>query len=385
MRAFLVHISGFVALLALVVGCEQHRSLEGAGADGWPIFRATSELSGYTRERLCDNPSLLWSYKSGARTLSSPVILGGTTYWCDTKGVIRGVDATGQEAFVFDLQTSVEATPMVSDSMLYIGCINGTMTAISLSKRDTIWNFRCEGQLSASPNKVSLDGREAIVFGSYDNYMYCVDQSNGTLINRFESGYYINGAVATKGHYAVFGGCDGWLRLIDCKQGAMCDSLQLEGYIPSSPAIDKDKVYVGNYAGCVYEVAIKDGRFANQRCVVEPTEEGSSLVAVPALGPKRLYVVNSDKYLCAINREDGAVAWRYLLKGNVGESSPVVARDKIIVCTKTGVVSILNAEDGSLEWEYDTGEQIVASPAVIRGRFYILTAKGTLFCFGEKK
>jgi outer membrane protein assembly factor BamB len=48
-------------------------------------------------------------------------------------------------------------------------------------------------------------------------------------------------------------------------------------------------------------------------------------------------------------------------------------------------VSILDVRTGTLEWEYDTGEQTVASPAVIKNRFYILTAKGTLFCFGERK
>jgi outer membrane protein assembly factor BamB len=45
---------------------------------------------------------------------------------------------------------------------------------------------------------------------------------------------------------------------------------------------------------------------------------------------------------------------------------------------------LLDVEKGTLLWEYDAGEQITACPAVIEGRFYILTAKGTLFCFGEK-
>ena len=71
-----------------------------------------------------------------------------------------------------------------------------------------------------------------------------------------------------------------------------------------------------------------------------------------------------------------------MLKGNVGESSPVVCDNKIIVCTKTGIISILNAEKGELLWEYDTGEQIVGSPAIIKDHFMILTTKGTLFCFG---
>ena len=376
----------YILLIIAFCGCAtKGNDNAAASADSWPIFRASSDLSGYTKEKICDKPTLLWSYKSDQRSVSSPVVLRGTTYWCDTKGVVRGVDAEGNEAFTYDLQRPIEATPMLHDSTLYIGCIDGSLAAISLPKRDTTWCFRCEGQVSASPNSVKIGERTAIIFGSYDNYMYCIDQEQGNLINRFESGYYINGAVAVKDNYAVFGGCDGWLRLIDCKQGVMCDSLRLEGYIPSSPAIANDKVYIGDYAGNIYEVQLSDGRFADHRTVVSASEENASLVSVPAVSPTTLYVISNDKYLSAINRKDGSTTWRYLLKGNVGESSPVICRDKIIVCTKTGIVTILNANNGELLWEYDTGEQIVSSPAVVRNRFYILTAKGTLFCFGENK
>ncbi|MDR2027536.1 MAG: PQQ-like beta-propeller repeat protein, partial [Prevotellaceae bacterium] len=65
------------------------------------------------------------------------------------------------------------------------------------------------------------------------------------------------------------------------------------------------------------------------------------------------------------------------------ESSPVVCRDRVISCSKNGIVSLLDANSGTLLHEYDTGEQIVACPAAVEGRFYVLTAKGSLFCFGE--
>ena len=267
----------YILLITALWGCATKGNDNAvASADSWPIFRASSDLSGYTKEKICDNPSLLWSYKSNQRSVSSPVVLQGTTYWCDTRGVVRSVDADGNEAFTYDLQQPVEATPLLHDSTLYIGCIDGSLAAISLSKRDTTWCFRCEGQVSASPNSVKIGERTAIIFGSYDNYMYCIDKEQGSLINRFESGYYINGAVAVNDNYAVFGGCDGWLRLIDCKQGVMCDSLQLEGYIPSSPAIANEKVYIGDYAGNIYEVQLSDGRFTDHRTVVSASEENAS-------------------------------------------------------------------------------------------------------------
>ena len=69
----------------------------------------------------------------------------------------------------------------------------------------------------------------------------------------------------------------------------------------------------------------------------------------------------------------------------MGESSPVVCDGKVLICTKTGIVSILDAATGELLWEYDTGEQIIGSPAVIKDHFLVLSSKGTLFCFGKGK
>lgn len=377
----------FIISLALALtGCDtlQHHIM-GKGAMNWPLFRGDNTLSGFTREKLPDNLKLLWSHKSGVRTVSSPVILDGTTYWCDVKGKVRGVDINGNCVFEYDMHTPVEATPMLHDSVLYIGRIDGAMAAISLSKHDTLWCYRTEGQISASPNIVDFRGEKSLVVGSYDNYMYCIDLATGALRNKFESGYYINGAVATTKSHAIFGGCDAWLRIVDCAKGEMRDSLQLDGYIPASPAIADDCVYIGDYSGNVYEIHTSKGRIYGYRTLLEAEEDSGSLVSVPALSDKMLYITSSDKYLYAIDRKTGNQAWSYLLKGNVGESSPVVADDKVVVCSKTGIVCMLDATSGELVWEYDTGEQIVASPAIVRNQLFILTSKGTLFCFGEKK
>lgn len=348
----------------------------------WPLFRGDASLSGYTKRSLPKCPALKWSHKSGVRTISSPVVRDGVAYWVDVKGVVRGVNINAEQVFEYDLQTPVEATPLICDSTLYIGTIEGRLIALSLSQRDTLWSYATEGQISASPNRVEFDGRDAILFGSYDNYLYCVDRLSGEGINRFLSGYYINGAVAVQDSYALFGGCDAWLRIIDCQQGTMTDSLQMAGYIPSSAAISDDYAYVGDYMGNIFEIRMSDGRIVDQRTLMEASD-GSEYVSVPAVSPSTIYITTSDKYLHAIDRRTGELKWKYLLKGTIGESSPVVADDAVVICTRTGVVSVLDAQSGELRWEYDAGEPIVASPAVVKNHFYILTSRGTLLCFGE--
>ena len=372
-----------ILLLLVFCGCTTNPT-DSSSAGNWQFYRGDAAMSGYTDVRLPEKPTIKWTYKSDLRTSSSPLVYHGTVFWSDKRGRIQGVDSQGNLCFTYAFETAVEATPFIEDSVLYIGRVDGYMSALSLATQDTLWNFETWGQISAAPNIVDCEGRKALVFGSYDNFLYCLDIRDGKEINRIESGYYINGAVAQWNNHVIFGGCDAWIRIVDCRNGMQTDSLETEEYIPASPAISGDNCYIADYAGNVYELYLKNGKFEQHRKIVESTSESGSFVSVPAVTDKMLFIVSSDRYMYAINRADGAVNWKYLLKGNTGESSPVICHDRIIVCTKTGIISILDAKTGSLLWEYDTGEQIKASPAIIQGHFYILTERGTLFCFGDE-
>ncbi|MCL2072664.1 MAG: PQQ-binding-like beta-propeller repeat protein [Marinilabiliaceae bacterium] len=371
-----------ILIFCFAISCEAGET-SGTSSGDWNFFRGNVALSGYSNNRLPDKPVLLWTFKSEARTSSSPIVYDGTVFWTDKRGMIRGVDNNGKLIFQYDLKTAVEATPLIYDSTLYIGRIDGFVTAISLSKRKIIWNYETYGQISATPNIADFDGKKGVVIGSYDNYLYCIDARNGNKINRFESGYYLNGAVAIQNNYALFGGCDAWLRIINCKTGIQTDSLLLDSYIPASPAIFANTCYIGDHSGNIYEIKFEKGKIVGHKKIMTANNDNSTFVSVPAVTEKNIYFILDDRNLYSVNRGDGTIKWKFLLKGNVGESSPVVCFDKIIVCTKTGIISIIDRDSGKLIWEYDTGEQIIGSPAVIKNRFFVISTKGTVFCFGK--
>ena len=362
---------------------SQTEKTENTSTD-WSIFRGNPALTAYTNVSLPDNPVLLWTFKSESNTKSSPIVYNQIAYWSNRRGRIFGVNIDGKQVFDYAMETAVDAIPMIHNSVLYIGRIDGKLYAISLEKQDTIWTFETNGQIAASPNRMSFDGKDAIIVGSYDSYLYIINSKNGKEINRFESGYYINGAVAQNNNFVVFGGCDGWIRVVDCISGIQTDSLDVEIYIPASPAISGNSCYIGDHSGNIYELKLNKGKIVSHKKIIEPKDENRTHVSVPAVSDKMIYIVSDDRHVYAINRKDSSIAWKYLLKGDTGESSPVICNDKLLVCTRTGIVSILDAKTGNLLWEYDTGEQILASPAVINGYFYVLTFRGTLFCFGHK-
>lgn len=346
----------------------------------WTIFRGSSSLNGYVDLPLPSDPSLAWTFKNDVRTVSSPIIFGGYAYTCDRKGVIRKIDENGTLVSQHDLNTPVEASFIIYDSTLYVGRIDGFISALSLRDMSTKWEYETLGQISGSPNLIRKGQDVQLLVGSYDNSMYTFDARNGQKKSQFETGYYINGAAAVWREFMVFGGCDAWLRIVNTQTGEQTDSLELNAYVPASPAIMDNKAYVADYEGNIYEVYLSEkGKFTQNRMLQKAHREGNEgSVAMPTISAESVFVLN-ERALTCIDRVSGRKLWSKMLRGDTGESSPLVCQDKVLVCTKDGYVSIFDAHSGSELWHYEVGEQIIASPAVINKGFYVLTTRGKLF------
>lgn len=375
-----------LALLTALSGCRAVADLEGPEKDGnWTMFRGNPMLNGYVDVSLPEHPALLWEYKHGVRSVASPLVQDGVAYLCDKHGVMIGIDRQGKEAYRHDWKTEVEASWVMRDTLMYVGQIDGRIRALVRTTGKEVWCYATEGQISASPNWLAQEsGRDQVMVGSYDGNLYVLDAKTGSVNGCVETGYYVNGAAALCGDYAVFGGCDAWLRVVDCGTALATDSVELNAYIPASPAVLGNDVIVADYSGSVWELRLEQGKLVSKRLLLKPDSDDGGMLSIPAVTRDAVYVLTESRYLCCVNRADGSLKWRKMLKGETGESSPLVCNNKVLACTKTGIVSIHDAATGERLWEYETGEQIISSPAVTPDGFYVLTARGTLFCFGER-
>lgn len=374
-------------LLMLFSGCGQggQKTSESVnsnmGTYEWTSFRGGTSLSGYTASPLPDNPTLLWEYRHGVRTVAAPIVSHGTVYICDKHGQLRGFSiANGTPSCSLDLGGDVEAPFVTADTLLYIGQMDGQVRALSLTDGTELWHFETEGQILGSPTFLS---RGVLVVGSYDNTMYTLDARTGDPVGRASTGYYINGAAAIwRDTYALFGGCDAWLRVSDLRTGHVTDSIRLDAYLPASPAVEGDYAYVNDYQGNLYEIRLtKDGHIGGHRVMLAAEDDEGGTTSMPTVTADAVFVLAEGRFLVCIDRADAHVRWKQMLRGDVGECSPLVCGDRVLVCTRTGIISIHDARTGRCLWTYETGEQIVASPAVAAGRLFVLTARGTLLCF----
>ncbi|MCA9243786.1 MAG: PQQ-binding-like beta-propeller repeat protein [Phycisphaerales bacterium] len=111
----------------------------------------------------------------------------------------------------------------------------------------------------------------------------------------------------------------------------------------------------------------------------------------PAFRDGRLYVVENNANLLALDAHDGSVIWEYSI-GRVGKGSPVITADGVIyVGEQTGVFQILkDAGDHcemlhSHEFRRPDGlvDEIFGSPAIADGAVIFCTRYGT-YCLADK-
>ena len=92
---------------------------------------------------------------------------------------------------------------------------------------------------------------------------------------------------------------------------------------------------------------------------------------------------SEDKFIYCFDPKDGKLKWKYRTNGRV-ISSAVITDTKVLATGMDGYIYILGLADGKKIWSFNAGTPVSSSPAVVKGRFYILTEDGRLMAFGDK-
>ncbi len=198
-----------VVALLLIIGSG---IMAQEGSDQWSMYRGKSDLSGRTDDVIPSKPSLIWSIKTNSRTVSSPVISKGISYFGNNNGTIHAIDSRGDLLWKYETETSIEASPVILDDKVIFGALDGDLRALDTKTGKLVWTYATENQIVGSVNIWQYKGKKLIVFGSYDFALHCVDPASGKREWILETDNFIHGTPAISRSGIVFGGCDGLLR-----------------------------------------------------------------------------------------------------------------------------------------------------------------------------
>jgi outer membrane protein assembly factor BamB len=198
---------------------------------------------------------------------------------------------------------------------------------------------------------------------------------------KVETENYINGTPAILNGKIVFGGCDGMIRVVDPLTGRQKDTINIGVYIASSPALNLNMAYFGDYDGTKYCVNISTKKIVWK---IQGNEDSGAILAIPAIRNNSVVIGSEDKYLYCYNSSDGKLLWKYRTNGRI-TGSAVLTSTKVLFTGMDGFIYMLGLADGKKLWSFNAGTPVGSSPAVINGKFFILTEDGRLLAFGERK
>jgi outer membrane protein assembly factor BamB len=222
-----------------------------------------------------------------------------------------------------------------------------------------------------SANVMKRPGKNPyLLFGSYDNNLYCLDAVNGEVQWKHETENFVNGTPAVYDSMAAFGGCDQYLRVLDGATGNQKMRVNAGSYIAESVAVADGEAYLGHYGGEVVCISLGRGRI---RWKYE-SEQKEPFFSSPAVTAEKVVIGCRDSNIYCIDRESGKESWIYRTRGQV-DGSPVVAGRNVLAGSGDGRLYLLSLEDGTKKAEYDTGSAVQTTPAV-QGNVAVVGTEG---------
>lgn len=355
------------------------------GKTSWTSFRHDLSQTGVATTTLPDKLEKLWEVELGEQILATAAIVGDFVYVPCLSGELVCLEkGTGKRVWAYQSVEVVptnsfapgfKSSPTVTADSIYLGDEDGVFHAIDRATGKGKWKFVSGGEIYSSA--AVTDGR--ILFGSYDNNLYCLNL-DGTEAWRFATQGYVHCAPAVAEGTTFIAGCDEHLRMIDVKTGKESGELKLESYLIASPTVINDILYVGTYRSEVVAVDWKSKK------VVWQYQGGDGEYRSSTAVTENLVVVGGrDKLVHAIDRKTGKKAWAFPTKSKV-DSSPVVVGNRVFVGSNDGNLYELNLNDGKELWKFNAGKPISASPAIGEGVLVIGSESrdGKVYCFGKK-
>jgi outer membrane protein assembly factor BamB len=361
-----------VALIGGLWGCSGiriRRPITKSPAD-WVMYGGAPERANYVLHTIHPPLKELWEYNALAGISTTPLVRDSMMLIGTLNGELQAVNlATGDRIGYVVLASAIAGTPVWDGIHVYVPSAAGKQTLVRITlengKREWVMNY---GPIESSP----LLFGELLYVTTLDGILYCINKVDGMEVWKFETREQnvrkpIRSSPASDGAVIVFGSDDGFIYAVERAGGTLRWKYETGASVFATPIIVRDKCIVGSLDGTVYAIDLHTGN------LVWKHDTGSKIYGAAAADDARVYVGSADGKLHALMIDSGAPAWTYEAQ-SVIDCAPLVAGDVLYMGSLDRTLYALRASTGEELWHFDAPGRIRVPP-VIWGTTLLLTSE----------
>ena len=273
------------------------------------------------------------------------------------------------------------SSPGLMKNIIVVGDQNGKLIALSANDGKEKWSYQTNGSIFSSPDF----SKRSIVFGSSDGNVYCLSQT-GKLIWKKQTGASVLGCPIISGDTIFIGSSDHSFYALDLINGSIYWQFNgLDGPIVSTPLLYENKIIFGAWDKNLYALDRKTGSLIWKWNNGSTVRNYSPAACIPVAHDGVVYVVAPDRYISAIDVNDGKTLWRNN-DATVRESIGISNDGKAVygkTMQDTIVAYTTSREKQFAAWKMNCGFGYEHVPSMLiekDGKVFFGTRNGVVYC-----
>jgi eukaryotic-like serine/threonine-protein kinase len=313
------------------------------------------------------NGNVKWTF-TGASIIATPIIQDSVVYVGSTDGRLYALNVgDGSQKWKSAATTNgamFTANPLIKNGVVYIGDYGGKCHAYNAADGSSKWSYDIPSPYKNINSTPILNGN-TIYFASYDGKIYALDAGTGlykwataSTGNPISSGMaLVNGVIYVGALPKVYA--------FDATTGSTKWVTPTPAFTQysSSPTVANDIVFIGGGDGIVYAFKVADGSISWSKVL-----STGSIVSSPMYKNGIIYVGGGDGKMYALQSSTGNLVWQNNDASSTKNiySGPTLSERAIYSGTLEGKVAAMDIITGSTKWVTAiAGARFQANPCVI--------------------
>lgn len=334
----------------------------------------------YVDESLAFPLEQKWRYNAHAGFgPGSPLMIEETVFVSSRNGQVHALslhdgDRRGREEF----GESIEGTPVVTDSTLYIPVSWEKPEIVAYDLVAGKINWRRRG--TAVETGLSLRGN-LLYAADVEGRVTAFDRANGDTVWTSPSDSLVSyrAAPVIVDERLIVVDDRGRVRALDVQSGAVEWERSLPEPVDHAPAVLGETIYIPSVRGTLWAIDATTGRVQWEY----RAEEQPRRFATPAVSEHMLLLPGSDGTVRRLNPENGDLVWTKAVGGPI-TAAPLLLQNAVIVGSMNASVYGLDLASGDVLWTATVEGRIKSAPVLKERHLIILAEPSHVYAFAPK-